>query len=212
MKGDGKVRFPYCFPAVPRCHDGEQKASAIFNTPLSGLAPCQPVPGTSCRALWGHSAGVKRQKETTNKERATRTGDKQGNRNSIETDIQGNGLGAKWAKEVRSGRSTLHFVFSHCRLPCPSMHLPMIYLAFHISNSCSYSSLLPFPLKVAFPWQNSLKFCFLQILICFPVSTLEQHHEGEHFLLIPVFSVNENTVHGAMKGEENKSPTEHQLC
>lgn len=160
MKEDGKVRFPYCFPAVPRCHDGEQNASAIFNSLLSGLAPCQLVPGTSCRALWGHGAGAKRQKGTTKKERAARTGDKQGNRDSIETDIQGNGLGAKWGKEVRSGRSTLHFVFSHCRLPCPSMHLPINYLAFHISNSCSYSSLLTFPLKVAFPWSNSLKLLF----------------------------------------------------
>lgn len=134
MKEGEKARFPYGSPAAPRCHGGEQKAAAIFNTPLSRLAPRQPAPGTGCRARWGRGAGAKRQKETENKERATRAGDGEGDRASIETDIQGNGLGAKRGKEARSGNTALHFAFSHCRLPCPSMHFPINYLAFHTSE------------------------------------------------------------------------------
>lgn len=88
MKQGEKARFPYGSPAAPRCHGGEQKASAIFSTPLWGLAPRQPAPDTGCRAHWGHGAGAKRQKETKNKEKATGAGDRGWGRVGIERDIQ----------------------------------------------------------------------------------------------------------------------------
>lgn len=68
MKEGEKARFPYGSPAAPRCPGGDQKASAIFNTPPSRLAPRQPAPDTGCRARWGRGAGAKRQKEAENKE------------------------------------------------------------------------------------------------------------------------------------------------
>lgn len=68
MKEGEKARFPCSSPAATRCPGGDQKASAIFDSPLSRLAPCQPAPDTGCRARWGRGAGAERQKEAENKE------------------------------------------------------------------------------------------------------------------------------------------------
>lgn len=214
MKEGEKARFPYGSPAAPRCHGGEEKASAIFNAPLSRLAPRQPAPDTGCRARWGCGAEAKRQKETENKDRATRAGDREGARVSTETDIQGNGLGAKRRKG--KGGKIWKYCFALCFLP---LQAPLPFNAFSYKLPC-FSHLRVVP-TAAFSYLllgcislpkfhktfASSKSQFLSQSLLWSSITREKISSCSW-----MFSVTKNIIRGAMEGKEKKSPAKHQLC
>lgn len=215
MKEGEKAWCPYGSPVDPRCHGREQKGSCNFQKP-SVTAGTLPACARRRRLLspLGISAGAERPKETENGEKTIRAGDKERDRLSRETDIQGNGSGAKWrkGKKVRSGSTAVHFTFSQCRLPCPSIHFP--YLTFNSLKGC-FTAAIVTSFWVAFRWWNSSKLLLppnpTLLLSLYSVAA----SQGRKLRLIPESFHWLKTLYMELwrrAKKKKKTPAKHQLC
>lgn len=208
--------FPYGSPAAPRCPGGDQKASAIFNTPPSRLAPRQPAPDTGCRARWGTRCWSKKAEGSRKiKSEPPGAGDREGDKVSIETDIQGNGLGAKWGQGKGGKIWKYCFALRFLPLQAPLLCNVFSYKLPRFSHLRELFLQQPSPASswVSFPCQNSLKLLLPPNSSLLPSLYSEAASRGRKFPPVPeCFQWLKTSYVELWRERGKKSPAKLQLC